>query len=460
MRSHDYKEDNKVKEAIELHKDQFIEELKQYLSIPSISSLSKHKEDVKKAADWTADALQEAGLENVEIIPTEGHPIVYADWLHAEGKPTILVYGHYDVQPEDPLDLWETPPFEPVIRDGKIFARGATDDKGQLFIHIKAVDLLMKEMGELPVNVKFVIEGEEEIASPNLGPFIQENEEKLACDAVVISDTSFSKKGQPAICTSLRGALAMEMTVTTANSDLHSGTYGGGVPNSIHALVQLVDSLHEENGRIAVDGFYEGVPEPTEALRKEVAEVPFNEERTRQELELDELFGEAGFTFQERVGIRPTLEINGITGGFQGEGLKTIVPKEASAKISCRLVGKQDPQAIFEAIQRHVADHRPVGAKVDLHQYIKADPVAIDSKNPYIQKAADAFESVYDVRPLFPKEGGSIPIVEVFGRVLNAPVVLMGFGLPTENLHAPNEHFHLENFTKGMETVCKYLQEL
>lgn len=449
-----------MKEAVQLHKDQFIEELKQYLSIPSISSLSKHKEDVQRAADWTANALKDAGMENVEVIPTNGHPVVYGDWIHAEGKPTVLVYGHYDVQPEDPVDLWETPPFDPVVRDAKLYARGATDDKGQLFIHIKAVDLLMKEEGELPVNVKFVIEGEEEIASPNLAPFINENEEKLACDAVVISDTSFIEKGQPALCTSLRGALAMELTVSTANSDLHSGTYGGGVPNSIHALVQLLDSLHEKNGKIAVNGFYDGVPEPTNALRNEVAEVPFNEERTKQELDLEDLYGEEGFTFQERVGIRPTLEINGITGGFQGEGLKTIVPKQASAKISCRLVGEQDPQAVYEAIESHIHENKPVGAKVELHPYIKADPVAIDSQNSYIQAAADAFENVYGVRPLFPKEGGSIPIVEVFGRVLDAPVVLMGFGLPTENLHAPNEHFHLENFTQGIETVCEYFKKL
>ncbi|WP_281974364.1 dipeptidase [Halobacillus litoralis] len=449
-----------MKDAIALHKDEFLEELKQYLSIPSISSLSKHKEDVQHAAEWTAEALKGAGMENVDVIPTEGHPIVYGDWLHAEGKPTVLIYGHYDVQPEDPLDLWETPPFEPVIRDGKIFARGATDDKGQLYIHIKAVDLLMKQEGELPVNVKFVIEGEEEIASPNLGPFIKENEEKLACDAVVISDTSFIEKGQPAICTSLRGALAMELTVKTANSDLHSGTYGGGVPNSIHGLVQLLDSLHMENGRIAVEGFYEGVPEPTEELRSEMAEIPFNKTRTKKDLELEDLFGEEGFSFQERVGIRPTLEINGITGGFQGEGLKTIVPKEASAKISCRLVGSQKPEAVYEAIERHIEAYTPVGCWVSLHQFIKADPVAIDSKHPLIQAAASAYEEVYDVRPLFPKEGGSIPIVEVFGRVLKAPVVLMGFGLPTENLHAPNEHFHIENFTQGIETVSQYFKKI
>ncbi|MBM7552124.1 dipeptidase [Thalassobacillus pellis] len=449
-----------MKETIQLHKETFIKELQEFLRIPSISAVDKHKGDVKKGADWVAGSLAKAGMENVEIIPTEQHPIVYADWMHAKGKPTVLVYGHYDVQPPEPLDLWETPPFEPQIRDGKIFARGATDDKGQLFIHIKAVELLLEENGELPVNIKFCVEGEEEIASPNLGPFIDANREKLTADAVVISDTSFLEPGQPAICTSLRGALAMEVNVKTANSDLHSGVYGGGVPNAVHALIHLLDSLHEEDGKIAVKGFYEGVPEPTEELRKEVAEIPFNEQKTKQDLGLKALYGEQGFTFHERTGIRPTLEINGVSGGYQGEGIKTIIPCEASGKISCRLVGEQDPGQVYERIEQHLHDHKPAGANVTLKQFIQAKPVALDSKDAMIQKAADAYEKVYGVRPLFPKEGGSIPIVENFARVLSAPVVLMGFGLPSENLHAPNEHFHLENFEKGIETVCEYLRYL
>ncbi|WJE15636.1 dipeptidase [Halobacillus sp. ACCC02827] len=449
-----------MKESIALHKEEFLEELKDFLRIPSISSSEQRRDDVAEAAAWTAAALKKAGMEHVEVVETEGHPIVYADWLHAEGKPTVLVYGHYDVQPEDPVHLWDTPPFDPVIRDGKVFARGATDDKGQLFIQIKAVDLLMRERGELPVNVKFVIEGEEEVASPNLPAYIEEKKQALSCDAVLISDTSFIEEGQPAICTSLRGALALELSVKTADSDLHSGTYGGAVPNSIHALVTVLDSLHNTDGSVAVDGFYEGVPEPTEELRAEIASIPFSEEAVRESLGLDDFYGEDGYTFQERVGIRPTLEINGITGGFQGEGLKTIIPKEAAAKISCRLVGSQSPDAVYDAVVRHVETVKPKGAKVTLQQYIKADPVSIDSDNPMIQSAADAFEAVYGTRPLFPKEGGSIPIVEVFGRVLDAPVVLMGFGLPSENLHAPNEHFHIENFTKGIETVCHYLNNL
>ncbi len=449
-----------MKKSIELHKETFLEELQEFLKIPSISAVSDHKSDVEKGAKWVATALEKTGMENIEVIETDGHPIVYADWLHADGQPTILIYGHYDVQPADPLDLWETPPFDPVIRDNKLFARGATDDKGQLFIHMKAVELLMKENGKLPVNLKFCIEGEEEIASPNLGPFITDHTEKLAADAVVISDTSFIKEGLPAICTSLRGALAMEVNVKTANTDLHSGVYGGGVPNAVHSLVYLLDSLHNQDGTIAVEGFYEGVPEVTNELREEIAQIPSDEEEMKNNLGLTALFGEEGFSFKEQTGIRPTLELNGISGGYQGDGIKTIVPSEATGKISCRLVGEQDPQRVYEQIEKHLNENLPAGTTMTVNQFIQARPVSLDSNDPMIQKAADAYEEVYGVRALFPKEGGSIPIVEVFARVLQAPVVLMGFGLPSENLHAPNEHFHIENFSKGIETVCTYFKSL
>lgn len=380
-----------MKEAILLHKEQYLDELKEFLRIPSISALSEHKPDVNDAAKWLMKELENVGMEHIEMIETAGHPIVYADWLHAEGKPTVLVYGHYDVQPADPFDLWETPPFEPTIRDDKLYARGATDDKGQLFLHLKAIQTLMQKDGTLPVNIKFCIEGEEELASPNLPPFIEKNKEKLAADTVLVSDTAFVEKGQPAICTALRGALAMEVKVKTANSDLHSGSYGGGVPNAVHSLISILNSFHDENGKIAVEGFYEGVPTPTEELRKEVAEIPFNEVKLKKELGLDALYGEKGFNFPEQTGIRPTLEINGITGGFQGEGIKTIVPCEAKAKISCRLVGEQDPQKVYDYIERHIHTHLPVGTKVELQQFIKANPFIVDSSEPMIQKAADAF---------------------------------------------------------------------
>ncbi|KGX93730.1 M20/M25/M40 family peptidase [Pontibacillus halophilus JSM 076056 = DSM 19796] len=449
-----------VSQYIQKHEERMVEELTSFLSIPSISSMPEHKEDVHKAAEWVAESLQSAGLEHVELVETEGHPIVYADWLHAEGKPTVLIYGHYDVQPAAPLDLWNSNPFQPEVRDGKLYARGATDDKGQLYLHIKAMEALFDERGELPVNVKFCIEGEEEIASPNLPPYIEQNEGKLGADAVVISDTSFIEPGLPALCTSLRGALALELSVKTANTDLHSGVYGGGVPNALHSLVRLLDSFHDETGQVAVEGFYQGVPEPTELLKEEVAQIPFNEEQTLKDLGLQSLYGEEGFTFQERTGIRPTLEINGMAGGHHEEGFKTIVPSEAHAKISCRLVGEQDPDEVYRQIEGHVRRYQPTGATANMKKLITAKPVSLDSSDPMIQKAADAYEEVYGTRPLFPKEGGSIPIVENFSRVLQAPVVLMGFGLPSENLHAPNEHFHLENFTKGIETVATYLKSL
>ncbi|MFD3261343.1 dipeptidase [Paenibacillus lentus] len=442
------------------HREQHLDELKQLLTIPSISALSEHKPDIAKAADWIADSLSSAGLEHVEIIPTKGHPIIYADHLHAPGKPTVLVYGHYDVQPVDPLHLWETPPFEPTIRDGKLYARGATDDKGQLYLHIKAVEAILKEEKQLPVNIKFCIEGEEEIASPNLPPYLDEHKEKLAADVVLISDTALLEPGKPAICTGLRGLCSLEVTVQTANTDLHSGTFGGGVPNALHAMVALLASLHDDKGRVAVEGFYEGVPELTPALREEFAKQQFNEEKLKSDLGLDTLYGEDGYNFVERTGARPTLELNGVYGGFQGEGSKTVIPKEAHAKITCRLVGNQDPQDILDKIEAHLKQHIQPGAKLNVVQVEKARAFTIDPSDLMLQKAADAYERVYGTRALFTNDGGSIPIVETLSRVLNAPAVMMGFGLPDENLHAPNEHFNLENFDKGLLTIVDYLKSL
>ncbi|AZK48341.1 dipeptidase [Paenibacillus lentus] len=442
------------------YREQHLEELKQLLTIPSISALSEHKPDIAKAAEWISNSLSSAGLENVEIIPTKGHPIIYADHLHAPGKPTVLVYGHYDVQPVDPLHLWDTPPFEPTVRDGKLYARGATDDKGQLFLHIKAVEAILKEEKELPVNIKFCIEGEEEIASSNLPPYLDEHKDKLAADVVLISDTALLEPGKPAICIGLRGLCSLEVTVHTANTDLHSGTFGGGVPNALHAIVSLLASLHDDKGRIAVEGFYEGVPELTPTMREEFAKQQFNEDKLKADLGLDTLYGEEGYSFVERTGARPTLELNGVYGGFQGEGSKTVIPKEAHAKITCRLVGNQDPQDILDKIEAHLKQHVQPGAKLNIVQVEKARAFTIDPANPMLQKAADAYERVYGTRALFTNDGGSIPIVETLSRVLDAPVVMMGFGLPDENLHAPNEHFNLENFDKGLLTIVDYLKLL
>ncbi|WP_187386180.1 dipeptidase [Paenibacillus tuaregi] len=439
-------------------REQHLTELKDLLTIPSISALSEHKPDVARAANWIADALTRAGLEHVEVHETQGHPIIYADHLHAPGKPTVLIYGHYDVQPVDPLHLWETPPFEPSIRDGKLYARGATDDKGQLFLHIKAVEALLSQESALPVNVKFCIEGEEEVSSPNLPLFLEENKDKLAADVVLISDTSLIEKGKPAISTGLRGLCSLEVSVHTANTDLHSGSFGGGVPNALHAIVSLLASLHDDQGRVAVEGFYQGVPVLSEEMKTEFKKMNFNEEGLRQDLGLDTLYGEEGFSFVERTGARPTLELNGVYGGFQGEGSKTVIPKEAHAKITCRLVGDQDPQDILDKIERHLKAHTQPGAKLTVKQMEKAFAFNIDPSHPMLQKAADAYERVYGTRALFTKDGGSIPIVATLSRVLSAPAVMMGFGLPDENLHAPNEHFNLENFDKGLLTIVEYLK--
>ncbi|RRJ61607.1 dipeptidase [Paenibacillus oralis] len=442
------------------HREQHLNELGELLKIPSISALSEHKGDVLKAAEWIADALRRAGMEGVEIHPTAGHPVVYAEHLHAPGKPTVLVYGHYDVQPVDPLNLWETPPFEPSIRNGKLYARGATDDKGQVFMHIKAVEALLKQEKQLPVNIKFCVEGEEEVTSPNLPSFLEANQEKLAADCILISDTALLAPGKPAICIGLRGLCALEISLHTANTDLHSGTFGGGVPNALHAMVSLLASLHDEKGRITVEGFYEGVPELTPELREEFAKQQFDEEKLKRDLGLETLYGEEGYSFVERTGARPTLELNGVWGGFQGEGTKTVLPKEAHAKITCRLVGDQDPQATIDRIERHLRAHLQPGATLSVKATEKARAFSIDPSDPMLQKAADAYAAVYGTRALFTKDGGSIPIVETLSRVLSAPAVMMGFGLPDENLHAPNEHFNLENFDKGLLTIVHYLKSL
>ena len=441
-------------------REQQLDELRQWLSIPSISALSAHKADMNKAAEWLADALTRAGLENVEVHQTDGHPIVYADHLHAPGKPTVLVYGHYDVQPVDPLHLWTTPPFEPDIRDGKLYARGATDDKGQVFLHIKAIEAILKQEERLPVNIKLCIEGEEEVSSRSLPPFLTTNRDKLATDVVLISDTSLLEPGKPAISTGLRGLCSFEVTMSTANTDLHSGTYGGGVPNALHALVSLLATLHNDQGRVSVDGFYEGVPELSPLMREEFAKQMLDDDQLKASLGLDALYGEEDFSFVERVGARPTLEMNGVYGGFQGEGTKTVIPKEAHAKITCRLVGDQDPQDILDKIKRHLQKHVQPGAKLQFKDGEKARAFNIDPSDRMLQLAADAYEDVYGTRALFTKDGGSIPIVATFSRELAAPVVMMGFGLPDENLHAPNEHFHLYNFDKGLLTIVSFLKRL
>lgn len=449
-----------IKAYLQENRESNLNELSELLSIPSISALPDHKEDVQKAAEWMAESLRKIGMENVEIHQTAGHPVVYGDWLKAEGKPTVLIYGHYDVQPVDPLHLWETPPFEPSIRDNKIYARGSSDDKGQTFMHIKALEAILKTTGTLPINFKFCIEGEEEIGSPNLPAFVEEKKDLLAADVIVISDTAMMEAGQPTICYGVRGMCGLQIDVKSANGDLHSGLYGGGVPNSIHAIVELVNSFHSENGVVQVEGFYDKVIPLTDQEREAFQALNFDEEKTRQELGIKELYGEEGYTYLERTWVRPTLEINGIYGGFQGDGLKTVIPSEAHAKITCRLVPDQDPDEIAELLQKHIEKHAPSSVEVNVTLFDKGAPYVTPFDHPVIQAAARSYERVYNVPTSFTRGGGSLPIIATLDQTLKAPIVLMGFGLPYENFHAPNEHFHLENFDKGMETLCHYWYEI
>lgn len=444
----------------EKNRDTHLGQLREFLSIPSISALSEHKDDMTKAAEWLAESFRQAGMENVSIEPTAGHPVVYADWLHAEGKPTILVYGHYDVQPVDPLNLWDSEPFAPEIRDGKLYARGATDDKGQAFMHVKAAEALLQLDGELPVNMKFIIEGEEEIGSPNLVAFIKDHKEKLAADTIVISDTALYAPGQPAICYALRGLSGIQIDVKGAKSDLHSGTFGGGVANPIHAVAEILASFHDKEGTITVDGFYENVRPLSDEERQAYRDLDFDEEAQRKELDVPELFGEPGYSFLERTSARPTLEVNGVFGGFSGEGIKTVLPSEAGAKITCRLVPDQTPGEIVEKLEAHIDKHKPHGVEVTVTQFDQGLPYITPFDHPALEAASRSYEKVYGVPTVYTRGGGSIPIVADFDAILGLPVVLMGFGLETENLHGPNEHLTLENFDKGLRVLGDYYEEL
>ncbi len=441
------------------HRQAHLEELKSFLRIPSVSSLSEHKADMQKGAEWLIKSLTKAGLENASIDETDGHPVVYADWLHAEGKPTILVYGHYDVQPVDPLHLWETPPFDPHVRDNKLYARGASDDKGQVFMHMKAVEALLNLNGELPVNIKFILEGEEEIGSPSLPKYVEDNKEKLDADIIVISDTGMQGPGRPAVCYGLRGLAGIQIDVNGPKGDLHSGLYGGAVQNPLHAIVEILESFRDKEGVIQVEGFYDDVRPVSDEERAEFAALDFDLENEKQAIGITEDFGEQGYSFVERTWIRPTLEVNGITGGFSGEGIKTVLPAEASSKITCRLVPDQDPDDIIAKLKAHVEAHKPAGVTVNITEFDKGKPFLTPYDHPAIQAAGRSYEKVYQVPTAFTRMGGSIPIVAAFDEILGFPVVLMGFGLASENFHAPNEHFHLENFDKGLRVISDYLFE-
>ena len=444
-------------EYLAQHRERFEAELIEFLSIPSVSTDPERSDDVVRCANWLAEHLRGIGLEHVEVLPTKGHPIVYAENLDAgEGAPTVLFYGHYDVQPVDPLNLWTNPPFEPVVRDGKIFARGATDDKGQVFLHIKAIEALLAVEGRLPINVKLLIEGEEEIGSTHLAPFVKENAAKLACDSVLVSDTSMFAPGEPSIVYSLRGMAYMQIDVQGPNRDLHSGSYGGAVQNPLNALATIIARLKDEHGHITIDGFYDDVKPLTEQERADLAALGHSDERLKSDVDVAELFGEEGYSSIERLGARPTLDVNGILGGFTGEGAKTVLPARAMAKVSMRLVPHQKHDDIAEKFTAYVKSIAPAGVTVQVQDLHGADPVLVERDSPVMHAATQALEETFSATCRFTREGGSIPVVLLFDQVLNVPTVLMGFGLNNENAHSPDEHFDLSNFHTGMRAVVRY----
>lgn len=443
------------------NKDKFVEELKEFLKIPSISTNPENKNDVRNCAVYVEKQLKSIGLENVKIYETPGHPVVYGEWLKAgAGKPTILFYGHYDVQPVDPLNLWTDPPFSPTVRNGSIYARGSTDDKGQVFVHLKSIEAHMKNNKALPINLKVLIEGEEEIGSINLDEFIEKNKEMLRCDYVVVSDTAMFDKDMPSICYGLRGLAYMQIDVTGANRDLHSGSYGGAVDNPINALAQIICKLKDDKGKILIDGFYDDVVNLTEKERKEFARLPFDEKSYMKGLEVDALFGEEGFTTIERATARPTLDCNGIWGGFQGEGAKTVLPSKAGAKVSMRLVPNQEPEKIEKLFTEYVKKISPKSVKVEVSSLHGGKVAITPIDSPAMDAAVVALKKGFGKEPVFMREGGSIPIVNTFQTLLGAPTILLGFGLHDENAHSPDEHFDLSNFHRGILSVTHFLNEL
>lgn len=451
-----------IKKYVDDNKQRFLDELFELLRFPSVSADPKYKQDVLKTADYVAQKLKEAGAEQVEVCQTAGYPIVYGEKIIDPTKPTVLVYGHYDVQPPDPLELWETPPFEPTIRDGKIFARGACDDKGQFYMHVKAFELMMKT-NTLPCNVKFMIEGEEEVGSNNLGIFVKENKQRLKADVVLISDTSMLSLENPSLETGLRGLSYLEVEVIGPNRDLHSGVYGGAVANPATILAKMIASLHDENNHIQIPGFYDEVVALSQKERDDLNKAPFDEAEYKADLGVDELWGEKGYTTFERTGTRPTLEVNGIWGGYIGEGAKTVLPSKANAKISMRLVPNQTSDKITQLFKEHFEKIAPKSVKVKVTPHHGGEPVVTPTDSVAYRAAQKAILDSFGKDPIPTRGGGSIPIVALFEKELGIKTVLMGFGLDSDNLHSPNEKYDIANFYKGIETIPlfhKYFAEL
>jgi acetylornithine deacetylase/succinyl-diaminopimelate desuccinylase-like protein len=451
---------SQVSDYIESNKDKFQGELFDLLRIPSISTDSDHKNDIKDAANFLINQLQALDLDRVELFETEGNPIVYGELITDPSKPTVLVYGHYDVQPPDPMDKWETPPFEPTVRNGDIYARGASDDKGQSYTHVKALEAYQKTDTEFPVNIKFIFEGEEEIGSPSLVPFIKEHSDLLACDMVLISDTAMFAEDTPSITYGLRGLAYMQIEVEGPNRDLHSGVYGGAVDNPANVLCKIIAQLKDDDGVIQIPGFYDDVVPLSDKDREAYQELPFDEDDYKQKLGLDALSGEKGYSTLERTSARPTLDVNGLWSGYQGEGAKTVLPAKAGAKVSMRLVPDQDPKKIAKLFKEYIESLAPDTVDITVKEHHGGHPALTDLSFYGLQAAGDAFEEVYGKEPLFTREGGSIPIVADFKKVLGAQSILMGFGLNSDAIHSPNEKFALKDFFRGIHTSAKFFELL
>ncbi len=449
------------KNYLEANQDRYLKELLEFLSIPSVSSLKEHMEDVQKAAEWVVARLQTAGFENVRILPTGGHPVVYGDWLHAPDRPTVMIYGHFDTQPVDPLELWSRPPFEPEVKNDRVYARGASDDKGNMLAPILAVEALLSSEGRLPVNLKCFFEGQEEIGSPQLPEFISANRQLLACDLIYSADGGQWDEDQPALMIGLRGLCNLQIDVRAARSDTHSGTFGGTIMNPIHALVRLIHTMHTPQGRIAVEGFYDAVRPLSKTEQAQIAEIPYDEADYMAKLGVDELFGEPGYSTYERAWTRPTLEVNGIWGGFQGEGVKTVLPSTAHAKVSCRLVPDQEPGRIIELLRTHIEKHTPPGVKVTVVPNPSvADPFLIPYDHPGNLAAVDVHRKIFGKEPYYARMGGSIPVCGIFLKELGAYTVNFAFGLNDENIHGPDEFFRLKSFSRAQLAYGMLLKQL
>jgi acetylornithine deacetylase/succinyl-diaminopimelate desuccinylase-like protein len=452
-------EPTKALEFARRNHDRYLAEYKEFLSIPSVSTLSEHKPDMQRAAEWVAGQMRQMGLQNVEIMPTKGHPVVYGEWLGAPGQPTVLVYGHYDVQPVDPLHEWTSPPFEPTIKGDNIYARGASDMKGQDHAFLKALEALLKH-DELAVNVKVMIEGEEEIGSPNLGAFMDEHKEKLKCDVALNADSGIMRPDLPSITYGLRGLAYFEVWVYGPKQDLHSGLFGGSVPNPAQVLCELIAGMHDENGHITLPGFYDKVRVLSEAERAELARLPHSDERWQEMTGVPQLYGEKGFTTLERLGARPTLEVNGLLSGFTGEGSKTVLPAKAMAKISTRLVPYQDHKEVEQQLKEYFRQNAPPMVRWEVRNLVSGPAVLVRQDTAGARAAAKALEETFGVKPVFKMEGGSVPVVSMVQDKLGVDSILMGFGLPDDNLHSPNEKQHLPNYYRGIEAYIRFFSAL